>query len=74
MFIFSISASEATSQNASAVQKNMEEIVLCSNSAMSLDKEDNQTNQKEASAPTSVHTTESPEALYSVVKKKPKAD
>jgi hypothetical protein len=52
-------------RNASTVEKN---IALCSNSA--LDKADNQT----IVTPTSVHTTEPPEALYSAVKKKPKAD
>jgi hypothetical protein len=62
------------SKNASAVEKNKEEIVLSNHSA--LDKEDikdNQTKLREAT-PTSVHNTESPEALYSAVKKKPKAD
>jgi hypothetical protein len=48
-----------------------EEIVLCSHSA--LDKENIKIKQIKA-IPTSVHTTESPEALYSAVKKKPKAD
>ena len=60
--------------NAAADEKNREEIMLSSHSA--LDKEGikkNPIKQREAT-PTSVHTTESLEALYSAVKKKPKGD
>ena len=46
--------------------KNKEEIVLCSHSAIKV--------KKRETTPTSVDTTESLEALYSVVQKKPKAD
>ena len=50
-------------KNASSLEKNKEEIVLCSHSAIKVKK-----------IPTSVDTIESLEALYSVVQKKPKVD
>ena len=50
----------------SSLEKNKEEIVLCSHSAIKV--------KKRETTPTSVDTTESLEALYSVVQKKPKAD
>ena len=53
-------------KNASSLEKNKEEIVLCSHSAVKV--------KKRETTPTSVHSTESLEALYSVVQKKPKAD
>jgi hypothetical protein len=58
-------------KNASAGEKEMEGTVLCSHSA--LDTKKNQIKQRGAT-PISVHSTESPEALYSAVKKKPKAN
>ncbi len=60
--------------NTAAVEKNREKIISSSHSV--LDKEDikkNPTKQREPT-PTFMHTTESPEALYSAVMKKPKAD
>jgi hypothetical protein len=59
---------------ATAVEKCREEIESSNHSA--LDKEDikkNQVKQREATS-ASVHSTESPEALYSAIKKKPRAD
>ena len=56
--------------DATAVEKTREEIVLCSHSTV--DKENikkNQIKQREVT-PTSERTTESPEALYTTVKKK----
>ena len=50
-------------KNASSLEKNKEEIVLCSHSAI-----------KRETTPISVHSTESLEVLYSVVQKKPKSD
>ena len=53
-------------------EKKREGVVLSVHCA---DKEDTKKKIKQREAtPTSLHTTESPEALYSVVKKKPKAD
>ena len=58
--------------NAAAVEENREKIVLCSHSTVDKEGiEKNPIKQREAT-PTSVHTTESPEALYSAVKKKSK--
>ena len=60
-------------QHAAAVEKNGENFVLCSYPAVDKTdiKQKDQVKQTEV-APTSVHTTESPEALYTAVKKKPK--
>ena len=52
-------------KNASPLEKNKEKIVLCSHSAIKV--------KKRETTPTSVHSTESLEALYSAVQKKPKA-
>ena len=60
-------------QHAAAVEKNGEKFVLCSYPATDKTdiKQKDQIKQTEVT-PTSVHTTESPEALYTAVKKKPK--
>ena len=59
-------------QKTNKEEKKGEGVVLSGHFA---DKEDTKKKIKQREAtPTSLHTTESPEALYSVVKKKPKAD
>ena len=57
-------------QHAAAVEKNGVKFVLCSYPAT--DERDIKQKDQIEVTPTSVHTTESPEALYTAVKKKPK--